>query len=55
MNRYDLIAKKAGYFKYHHSDLMFYDKDLKLIAEHGEFEIMIRSNSRDVKAVSFEK
>ena len=41
-------------FNINHSDLMFYNKDLSLIAEPGEFEVMIGTNSRDVKAVSFE-
>ena len=44
---------KQVVFNVNHSDLMFYNKDLQLIAEPGEFEVMIGSNSRDVKAVSF--
>ena len=45
---------KQVVFNINHSDLMFYNKDLELVAEPGEFEAMIGSNSRDVKAVSFE-
>ncbi len=41
-------------FNINHSDLMFYNKDLTLMAEPGEFEVMIGGNSRDVKKVSFE-
>jgi beta-glucosidase len=41
-------------FNIDHSDLMFYDKDLKLIAEPGEFDVMIGGNSRDVKSAVFE-
>ena len=52
------IALKKGetkqvVFNVNHSDLMFYNKDLKLVAEPGEFEVMMGPNSRDVKAVSF--
>jgi len=32
---------------------MFYDKDLKLIAEPGDFDVMIGDNSRDVKSATF--
>ena len=35
------------------NDLMFYDEGLKLVAEPGEFEVMIGPNSRDTKSVSF--
>ncbi|MGN6355784.1 MAG: beta-glucosidase BglX, partial [Parafilimonas sp.] len=44
---------KQVVFNINHSDLMFYDSDLKLIAEPGEFEVMTGPNSRDVKKVSF--
>ncbi len=44
---------KQVVFNINHSDLMFYNSDLKLIAEPGEFEVMIGPNSRDTKAVSF--
>ncbi len=44
---------KQVVFNINHSDLMFYNSDLKLIAEPGEFEVMTGPNSRDVKAVSF--
>jgi len=37
-------------FNINHSDLVFYDSDLKLIAEAGEFDVMIGGNSRDVKS-----
>ncbi len=40
-------------FNINHSDLMFYDKDLKLIAEPGDFDVMIGDNSRDVKSATF--
>jgi beta-glucosidase len=40
-------------FNINHSDLMFYDKDLKLVAEPGDFDVMIGGNSRDVKSVTF--
>lgn len=45
---------KQVLFNINHSDLMFYDKDLKLVSEPGEFEVMVGGNSRDVKMVSFE-
>ena len=45
---------KQVLFNINHSDLMFYNSDLKLIAEPGEFEVMTGPNSRDVKMVSFE-
>ena len=35
------------------SDLKFYNEDLKLVAEPGEFEAMTGGNSRDVQKVSF--
>ena len=35
-------------------DLKFYNSDLKYIYEPGEFKVYIGSNSRDVKAASFE-
>ena len=44
---------KQVVFNINHSDLMFYNSDLKLVAEPGEFEVMTGPNSRDVKAVSF--
>ena len=44
---------KQVVFNINHSDLMFYDSDLKLIAEPGEFEVMTGPNSSDVKKVSF--
>ena len=44
---------KQVVFNINHSDLMFYNTDLKLIAEPGEFEVMTGPNSRDVKAVIF--
>ncbi|HYJ64949.1 MAG TPA: hypothetical protein VEV62_14480 [Parafilimonas sp.] len=40
-------------FNINHSDLIFYDKDLKLIAEPGDFDVMIGGNSRDVKMATF--
>ncbi|HYK46243.1 MAG TPA: beta-glucosidase BglX [Parafilimonas sp.] len=40
-------------FNITHNDLMFYDEGLKLVAEPGEFEVMIGPNSRDTKSVSF--
>jgi beta-glucosidase len=40
-------------FNINHSDLMFYNQNLQLVAEPGEFEVMIGPNSRDTKAVSF--
>jgi beta-glucosidase len=40
-------------FLFSHSDLMFYNESLQLVAEPGEFEVMIGPNSRDTKAVSF--
>jgi len=40
-------------FNITHNDLLFYDENLKLVAEPGEFEVMIGSNSRDTKSVSF--
>ena len=40
-------------FNINHSDLMFYDNDLKLIAEPGEFDVMIGGNPRDVKSATF--
>ena len=44
---------KQVVFNINHSDLMFYNTDLKLVAEPGEFEVMTGPNSRDVKAGSF--
>ncbi len=44
---------KQVLFNINHSDLMFYDNDLKLVAEPGEFEVMIGGNSRDVKSAAF--
>ena len=44
---------KQVVFNVNHSDLMFYNSDLKLIAEPGEFEVITGPNSRDVKKVSF--
>jgi beta-glucosidase len=44
---------KQVVFNINHSDLMFYNSDLKLIAEPGEFEVMVGPNSRDVKTVTF--
>ena len=44
---------KQVVFNINHSDLMFYDKDLKLITEPGEFDVMIGGNSRDVKMATF--
>jgi beta-glucosidase len=41
-------------FNINHSDLIFYDTDLKLIAEPGDFDVMIGGNSRDVKSATFE-
>ena len=40
-------------FNINRSDLMFYDKDLKPVAQPGEFEVMIGGNSKDVKAATF--
>lgn len=44
---------KQVLFNINHSDLMFYNSDLKLVAEPGEFEVMTGPNSRDVKTASF--
>lgn len=44
---------KQVVFNINHSDLVFYNSDLKLVAEPGEFEVMTGPNSRDVKKVSF--
>ncbi len=44
---------KQVVFNINYSDLMFYDKDLKLIAEPGDFDVMIGPNSRDVKSATF--
>jgi len=44
---------KQVVFNINHSDLVFYNSDLRLIAEPGEFEVMTGPNSRDVKKVSF--
>ncbi len=44
---------KQVVFNINHSDLMFYGKDMQLVAEPGEFEVMTGSNSRDVKSVTF--
>ncbi len=44
---------KQVVFNINRSDLMFYNSDLKLVAEPGEFEVMTGPNSRDTKAVSF--
>ncbi|MEP6464748.1 MAG: beta-glucosidase BglX [Parafilimonas sp.] len=41
-------------FNINHSDLMFYNSDIKLVAEPGEFDVMIGGNSRDVKSAGFE-
>jgi beta-glucosidase len=35
------------------NDLKFYNEDLKLVAEPGEFQVMTGGNSRDVQKVSF--
>ena len=40
-------------FNISHTDLMFYNQNLQLVAEPGEFEVMIGPNSRDTKAASF--
>ena len=37
-------------FNINRSDLMFYDKDLKPVAQPGEFEVMIGGNLRDEKS-----
>jgi beta-glucosidase len=44
---------KQVVFNINHSDLMFYGKDLQLIAEPGDFDVMIGGNSRDVKSATF--
>jgi beta-glucosidase len=44
---------KQVVFNINHSDLMFYGKDLQLIAEPGDFDVMIGGNSRDVKTATF--
>ena len=44
---------KQVVFNINHSDLVFYNSDLKLITEPGEFEVMTGPNSRDVKKVTF--
>ncbi len=40
-------------FNITHNDLQFYNADLKLMAEPGEFEVMTGPNSRDVKTATF--
>jgi beta-glucosidase len=44
---------KQVVFNINHSDLMFYNSDLKLVAEPGDFDLMIGPNSRDVKTATF--
>jgi beta-glucosidase len=44
---------KQVVFNINHSDLMFYNSDLKLVAEPGDFDVMTGPNSRDVKTASF--
>ncbi|MBV9962762.1 MAG: beta-glucosidase BglX [Parafilimonas sp.] len=44
---------KQVVFNINHSDLMFYGKDLQLVAEPGEFEVMTGPNSRDVRMTTF--
>ena len=44
---------KQVVFNINRSDLMFYNSDLKLVAEPGEFEVMTGPNSRDVKKAVF--
>lgn len=40
-------------FNISENDLKFYNSDLKFVAEPGEFQVFIGTNSRDVKAASF--
>jgi len=52
------ISLKAGEsktisFNITESDLKFYNSDLKFVAEPGDFEVFIGTNSRDVKKAAF--
>ena len=52
------VSLKAGEsktisFNISENDLKFYNSDLKFVAEPGEFQVFIGTNSRDVKAASF--
>jgi beta-glucosidase len=44
---------KQVVFNINHSDLMFYNSDLKLVTEPGDFDVMTGPNSRDVKTATF--
>jgi beta-glucosidase len=44
---------KQVVFNINHNDLMFYNSDLKLVAEPGNFDVMTGGNSRDVKTATF--
>lgn len=55
---YQKIGLKAGEskivnFSISVNDLKFYNSDLKLVAEPGDFKVFIGGNSRDVKAADF--
>lgn len=52
------VALKAGEsktisFNISENDLKFYNSDLKFVAELGDFQVFIGTNSRDVKTASF--
>lgn len=52
------VALKAGEsktisFNISENDLKFYNSDLKFVAEPGDFQVFIGTNSRDAKAASF--
>ncbi|RZK17172.1 MAG: beta-glucosidase BglX [Pedobacter sp.] len=52
------VSLKAGEsktisFNISENDLKFYNSDLKFVAEPGDFQVFIGTNSRDVKAASF--
>jgi len=52
------VALKVGEsktisFNISENDLKFYNSDLKFVAEPGDFEVFIGTNSRDAKAASF--
>jgi beta-glucosidase len=44
---------KQVVFNINHSDLMFYNSDLKVVAEPGDFDVMTGPNSRDIKTATF--
>ncbi|MEN9570104.1 MAG: beta-glucosidase BglX [Bacteroidota bacterium] len=58
LKAFEKVALKAGetktiQFNIAVSDLKFYNSDLKLVAEPGDFKVFIGGNSRDVKEASF--